>query len=224
MSWLDKFFSSVPVADGYLAIAIAGNTTLSSTQYGTRTLAFTGSLGGPAAITMPLSLASGSSVANEWWAVVNLTNVALTFLGTSGAGVVVPSGFRAIIGTDGSSFFALSAVASAFGTVAEGVVAITYAAAMAIDASQGGYFKIVATDGVACTINNPTKLSVGQELTFDIKNGTAGVMGNVTWGSAGLFLLVGGAFTKPAAGKRTTITFVYDGTNLVQRGPQSGDI
>ncbi len=84
-------------------------------------------------------------------------------------------------------------------------------------------FKVAATNGTAFTINTPTNMMSGERITYDVKNSAGGAMGAVTWGSGGTFLLPGGTFTRPANTKRTTMSFYFDGTNLVADGPQSGD-
>lgn len=99
-------------------------------------------------------------------------------------------------------------------------VAITYGATMATDASLGNKFVITATDANAFTISNPTNPVDGQEITYTIRNGTAGALGAATWGAA--FKLA--AWTQPAAGNSRSITFRYDGTNWVEIGRTPADV
>ena len=116
----------------------------------------------------------------------------------------------------------LSAVLG-YGTVgAHGAtVVLTYGTTIAIDAGKGQCQKVTATDTVGYTISNPTNAVNGSELIFDIKNGSGGSMGTITWGN--LYLLAG-AFTNPADTKRRTITFYYDGTNWVEVNRAAADI
>ncbi len=110
-----------------------------------------------------------------------------------------------------------------------GITPLTVAASpvYGFDASifpMGVYKNIITIGaGTAFSVDNPTNLMIGQQLTYWIKNSTGGNMGAVTWGSGGTFLLPGGTFTRPANGKSTMIQFVYDGTNLCPMAPQSPD-
>ncbi len=107
----------------------------------------------------------------------------------------------------------------------EGPRALTYAGTVAAYdcTNPSRILKIAATNGTAFTISNPTNMIAGDRITYDIKNSSGTNMGAVTWGSGGTFLLPGGTFTRPANTKRATMSFYYDGTNLVADGPQSGD-
>lgn len=105
--------------------------------------------------------------------------------------------------------------------VREAVLTPTYGATIDVDASQGSFVKIVATDTNAFTINAPSNLSAGQHIVYDIVNSSGGALGTITW--AATFLLAG-AFTSPADTKRRTIEFYYDGTNLVEVTRASADI
>lgn len=102
-----------------------------------------------------------------------------------------------------------------------GARALTYGTTVNTDASvPSSTFKIVATNGTAWTLANPTNPRIGQVITYDIKNSSGGTMGAVTFG--GNFLQNGWAV--PANGKRKTGSFQYDGTNWVQVGAWSGDL
>lgn len=98
---------------------------------------------------------------------------------------------------------------------------LTYSATIATDCGIGRQFAIVATNGTAFTISNPTNALTGVRITYDIKNSSGGALGVITWGAA---FLLAGAFTNPANGKRRTITFCYDGTNWVEESRAAADI
>ena len=114
----------------------------------------------------------------------------------------------------------------AFMETNRGVAAVTYSASMTPDASAAAHHTIVATDTNAFTINAPTataptSVTRGWVLTLDIKNSSGGTMGNVTFDAV---FLPAGAFTKPANGKRRTISFYFDGTNWVELSRAAADI
>jgi hypothetical protein len=105
--------------------------------------------------------------------------------------------------------------------LAKKALALTYSATIATDAQAANIFTIVATNGTAFTISNPTNLWTGAELTYDIKNSSGGALGVITWGAA---FLLAGAFTNPANTKRRTITFYYDGTSWIETNRAAADI
>lgn len=98
---------------------------------------------------------------------------------------------------------------------------LAYAASMTPDNTQGALLVITVTDANAMTINAPG-IAMGQ-LTFEIFNNTAGAMGAITWNA---IYELAGAFTNPAAGKRRTITFQYDGIygKWIETGRVQADI
>lgn len=98
---------------------------------------------------------------------------------------------------------------------------LAYSATIATDTNTGNVFPIVATNGTAFTISNPTNAALGKAVTYDIKNSSGGAMGAITWGAA---FLLAGAFTNPANTKRRTITFYYDGTNWIETNRAAADI
>lgn len=77
--------------------------------------------------------------------------------------------------------------------------------------------------GTPRTLQVPANRPVGspnaERLVLDIKNNTAGAIA-ITWDA--LFIMP--AFTPPAAGKRKTIEFWWDGSNYVQVGNPSPDM
>ncbi len=102
---------------------------------------------------------------------------------------------------------------------------LAYSSSIATDLScPSRQFSIVATNGTAFTIANPTNMTVGDKITYDVKNSSGGTIGVVTWGSGGTFLLSSGTFTRPSNGKRAVVRFYYDGTNLVSLGAQSSEV
>lgn len=99
-------------------------------------------------------------------------------------------------------------------------VALTYGATIATDASLGNEFDITATNGTAFTISNPTNATDGQVITYTIRNTSGGALGAITWGTA--FKMA--AWTSPATANSRSITFRFDGTNLVEISRTPGDV
>jgi hypothetical protein len=84
-----------------------------------------------------------------------------------------------------------------------------------IDASTGGYF--TPTVNAAATFNAPTNAYAGQRITITvIQNGTGGFA--VSWN---VIFKVSWSDTGNTAGKRSTVSFQYDGTNWNQIGAQT---
>jgi parallel beta-helix repeat protein len=104
---------------------------------------------------------------------------------------------------------------------AKTATSLTYSTTIATDAAVSEAFTIVATNGTAFTISNPTNANKGMEIIYDIKNSSGGAMGAITWGAA---FLLAGAFTNPASTKRRTISFYYDGTNWIETNRAAADI
>lgn len=98
------------------------------------------------------------------------------------------------------------------------VVMLTDAATVAVDAAAGDYQKLSA--GASRIIGLPSYPSAGQTLMFDILNNTGGAI-TTTWNAA---FLLAGVWVDPAATKRRTITFVYDGTNWIELTRAAADI
>ena len=100
------------------------------------------------------------------------------------------------------------------------VFPLTYGTSIATNAALGSSFTIVATDGTGFTIATPTNPTIGQTLTYDIKNSAGGAHGTITWGTGflngGAGTVGAGAFVTIANTKRRTISFYYDGTNWIE--------
>lgn len=97
---------------------------------------------------------------------------------------------------------------------------LPYSASISTDASTAGSFGIVVTDGAAFTITNPTRLSLGQKVTYRVSN-NFGTLGTLTWGTT--FKLA--TWVQPTGGGASrSITFMYNGTNLVEVSRDSADI
>ncbi len=97
----------------------------------------------------------------------------------------------------------------------EPVTALTFAASIATDASQGDLYRVTATSNTAITFTTPTNTSLGQRLRYEVINNSGGAMGAVAFSAA--FLLVGAAaFVSPASGKRRVIEFYYPVSGLNQ--------
>lgn len=97
-------------------------------------------------------------------------------------------------------------------------IALTDAATVATDASRGDFFTLSTSSNR--TMGAPTNPQTGQSITYDITNGSGGAI-TTTWNAA---FHLAGAWTDPAASKRRTITFYYDGTNWIETNRAAGDI
>ena len=97
---------------------------------------------------------------------------------------------------------------------------LTYGTVIATDASLANTFSITATDGVAFTISAPTNLVAGKQITYVVRNTSGGALGAITWNA--IFKMA--AFTSPATANSRSITFVYDGTNLVEVSRTPADV
>lgn len=76
-----------------------------------------------------------------------------------------------------------------------------------LDASAANKFLIQVTDASAFTVQRPTGMSRGQELSIAVENASGGAMGAVTWSST--FNM--SAWTNPADGYLRAVNFVYTG-------------
>lgn len=98
---LNEVFDAIDQAiDGVEAIALAGDTVLSTSNYTTtdqslnRVLKFTGTLSDPAVVTLP-------SV-QHWYLIVNSAGAGVTVKTAAGAGVETPNGATALVYCDGA--------------------------------------------------------------------------------------------------------------------------
>jgi hypothetical protein len=100
------------------------------------------------------------------------------------------------------------------------MVSPTYSTSMTVDAFTGSRFVITATNSTAFTINAPTNLATSQTVTFTIKNTSGGSLGTATWNA--VFKMA--SWTQPANGFSRSITFDYNGTNLVETSRTPTDV
>jgi hypothetical protein len=98
--------------------------------------------------------------------------------------------------------------------------AIAYSASITPDASAGQAQTITATNATAFTINAPTNLVTDQLLTLTIRNTSGGALGVATFNA--IFKM--SAWTQPATGNSRSITFRYDGTNLIEIARTPADV
>jgi hypothetical protein len=99
-------------------------------------------------------------------------------------------------------------------------VTATYSATIAVNGQAQSRIMIVATNGTAFTISNPTNGFVDQVLTFTIRNTSGGALGLATWG--GNYLM--SAWTQPANGFSRSITFVHDGSKYLEVSRTPADV
>src|SRR5262245_33238562 len=100
------------------------------------------------------------------------------------------------------------------------VTTLPYGTTIATDARSGENFTITATNGTGFTISAPTNPVTGQVITYTIRNTSGGALGAITWNS--VFKMA--AFTAPATTNSRSISFVYNGTNWVERFRSASDI
>lgn len=93
----------------------------------------------------------------------------------------------------------------------ERVAVLPYAATVRPSGNLTRVVTVNITNTSAWAMANPTIPKEGVELTFDIRNGSGGTMGAVTWGTE---YELAGAFVKPVNGKHRLISFIRmpDGT------------
>lgn len=98
---------------------------------------------------------------------------------------------------------------------------VRYGTTVTIDSAVARVFQVTATDGVAFTIAKPLNLVPGREVWLDLRNGSGGALGAITWDAV---FLRDGSFAAPAAGKGRIIGFYFDGVKMRQLGAASGDL
>lgn len=154
-----------------------------------------GPLTAPATLVLP-------DQPGAWWLIVNNTTggYPVTAKGT-GKSVALPANAMTWVATDGVDFRLPIPIPPA--------VVVAYAPVMAIDASLGNIFQIIATNATAFTISTPLNPTDGQVITFDLKNTSGGALGAITLGAG---YLVGQPFPSPVNTKRRTISFYYNAT------------
>ena len=98
----------------------------------------------------------------------------------------------------------------------KGTTTQPYSSSITPDIATGLQKGITVTDGSAFTVNAPMQLFPGAAITFHFFNNSGGPIGGITWAS--LYQLTGnnGTFVGPPDGSRSTISFYYDGANLIE--------
>lgn len=185
----------------------ASGTTATEEQTGAALITLTGTITALRVVTLQ------ARNAGALWAVANDCTFPVKVQLPTGASVSIPPKKKRLVVWTGA---AMSVVGHE-----DGSGPLVYSASIAVDASTGSYFKVTATNGSAFTIQSPTSMYTGQQITFDILNSSGGALGAITWG--GDFALAG-SFTNPANTKRRTISFVYDGAKWVETGRAAADI
>lgn len=99
-------------------------------------------------------------------------------------------------------------------------VALTYGTTIATDASLGQQFVVTITDGVGFTLSNPTNLTTGQQITYTLRNTSGGAAGTLTLGN----IFKAATWTQAANANSRSITFQYNGTNLVEISRTPADV
>lgn len=104
----------------------------------------------------------------------------------------------------------------AFGAVG----ALPFGATITPSAKTTSALLIVATSGIAFAIAAPLNVVSGQTLLFTIKNTSGGALGAATWNA--IYKLA--AWTNPATGNSRSITFLYNGVNLIEVSRTTTDV
>jgi hypothetical protein len=100
----------------------------------------------------------------------------------------------------------------------------TYGTTVTADLSTGIIQQILATNGVAFTIANPTNATTGTRFTLEILNLSGGALGAISWGTNWLGQPTA-SFAAPANNKRRTSEFfVESGSAVTQIGTWSADM
>lgn len=103
------------------------------------------------------------------------------------------------------------------------IVNPTYGPTVTIDLSQGAWFRITVTNGVAFTVSNPINVGSmsGPEIQITIRNTSGGAAGVLTFGA---LYKIGAAWVQPATANSRTIQFSFDGTNWIETGRSAADV
>jgi hypothetical protein len=97
---------------------------------------------------------------------------------------------------------------------------VDYAASIQFNAAVGSVFLVIATNGVAFTIEAPLNGVPAQRILVVVKNSSGGALGAITWNA----VFKKTAFTNPANGFSRSIEFVWDGTNWIQTALSGVDV
>jgi hypothetical protein len=203
---------------------VFSQTTLAGASVGASFLSIEDCIITPAAGGSAGSFAGGGSV--------YLKNIYSSTTGTAWINAALPSTVTSINCYNPSGALFDSAVGASYvnemnvsalariGGLAQRRFSLTYGATVAVDASQGNFGELIATNGTAFTMANPTNGRNGQALTLTISNTSGGVLGAITWGVNYKM----SAWTSPATGNNRSITFMYDGTNWNERSRTAADV
>lgn len=85
----------------------------------------------------------------------------------------------------------------------------------------GSLIRLTLTNGAAYTLNAPTGLQLGQILQVMVRNSVGGAAGVMTFAAT---YKLGAAWAQAANGFSRSITFYFDGTNLVEIGRTAADV
>jgi len=128
--------------------------------------------------------------------------------GAAAAGAVLTQAVASPARAATSTAAALQSTTIESGALAPAVVALTDAATIAVDASQGNDFRV--TLGASRAMVNPAHPADGQQIIFQITQGSGGPAA-ITWGTAYEF---SSALPQPtlstAAGHTDLLGFIYD--------------
>lgn len=110
-------------------------------------------------------------------------------------------------------------------TLTNRALTLVYGATVTPSGAFGGVPQtITVTDANAFTVAAPLNAAASdadREITIEVFNNTAGAIGAITWNAA--FVLVGGAFTNPAAAKKRLISFKWNGSKWIETSRSAAD-
>ena len=111
-----------------------------------------------------------------------------------------------------------------FSRMSGGQVALVYGTTVAVDASLSEFVYVVATDGNAFTISNPTNSQSGMNLTIQVANLSGGSLGAISWGGNFKFDSTGFS-TAPSNNHVKQVTFVCGGSGVFRQAtPVTGEV
>lgn len=99
---------------------------------------------------------------------------------------------------------------------------LTFGTAVPVDFTRSSVAVLTATTNAAFTFGAPTHLISGQLVTFTVRNTSGVALSATNPFSNGVFKL--SAWTQPGTGNSRSISFVYNGTNLIEVSRTAADV
>lgn len=206
----NQFKTSVPIkgyqsvlALGHLVKSVAGsaNVTLSSTEYESTILEFTGALTGNINVVVPITDGALFEVFNN-----TTGNYTLTVIGVSGTGVTVTQGKKALLYCDGTNIVAAETDAAALGVMVASRLSKSVAGSADVTLTLAEAFNrsLQLTGAIGANINVIVPTTYREYVIY---NNTSGAFTLTVKTASGTGIVVG-------SGKRAILE--CDGTNVVR--------